>query len=233
VKKSALLGSSTSLRTIHHGIDTQLFAPQDRGAVRLRLGLSPADVVIGFGASSLSNLRKGFGDMIEALHRLPAKRNLVVLAFGGGNCQEPLPSHVNLRRTGHLQDERQLAEVYSAADFLVTPSYAETFGLTNVEAMACGTPVVAYYVGPTSEYILPDETGLLAALGDTRELALRIAQMLEQRHQRERMGENARALVQREFTIEQQTRKHVELYELARKKREPVEAIQDGEREAA
>ncbi len=111
-----------------------------------------------------------------------------------------------------LQDTQQLAAAYSAADLFVIPSLQETFGLSGLEAMACGTPVVGFAAGGITDYVRPGETGLLAKVGDSPDLAAKIQWMLDHPGDREQMGKQARSMVETEFNQITQTQLHIELY---------------------
>ena len=73
-----------------------------------------------------------------------------------------LPQGFEVTLLGFISDERELAEIYNCADVFVTPSLQESFGYTACEAMACGTPVVAFPVGGLREQITHLENGYLA-----------------------------------------------------------------------
>jgi glycosyltransferase involved in cell wall biosynthesis len=103
--------------------------------------------------------------------------------------------------------------VYSAADMVVVPSREDNQPLVGLEAMACGTPVVAFNAGGIPEYVIPNETGLLAKLGDERDLAAKIGWLADHPAARVALGRKARVMMQDQFEISRQTSLHIELYQ--------------------
>ena len=122
----------------------------------------------------------------------------------------PVPK---LTTVGYLDDPHRLALAYSAMDLFVLPSWAENMPQTAIEAMACGTPVVAFDVGGISEVVQPMKTGLLAPLKNSLALAHQIQWLIDHPDTRNKMGHQSRALIEREFEIQQQTLKHLDLYQ--------------------
>jgi len=106
-----------------------------------------------------------------------------------------------------------LSIFYSAGDCFVIPSLQEVFGLTALEAMACGTPVVGFDTGGIPDMVRPGETGLLARPGDVADLSAQILRMIENPAERQFMADGARKIVEREFTSEIQARRYKSLYE--------------------
>ena len=78
--------------------------------------------------------------------------------------------------------------------------------------MACGTPVVGFDTGGIAEYVLPDETGLLAKLGDVEQLSHQIARLVDEPELRLQMGRNARRMMDDEFEVAAQTGKYLDVY---------------------
>ena len=185
--------------------------PADRLEARRQLGLPPDATVIAFGADSIHHRRKGLRHLLDALSLIPHE-NVVGLYFGNGDLPTVGTRLPIMRGIGFVQDTGQLANAYSAADLFVIPSLQEIFGLTGLEAMACGTPVVGFAAGGITDYVRPGETGLLAKVGDSRDLAAKIKWMFDHPQARLRMGTLARAMVEREFNQEIQTQRHIELY---------------------
>ena len=196
------------IHTILHGVDLRLFAPPtDRMALRRRLGLSgPTLLSVGH----LIEL-KGHHLVIEALPQLPDARLLIV---GEGeekaNLRElALRFGVSERVSflGHV-DQGDLPDVYGAADLLVLGSSREGIANVLLEAMACGTPVVATDVGGSREVITGPESGLLVQKRSSDALAEEIHRLLENYPDRAA----TRRSVER-FSWDRTTTQHLALYE--------------------
>lgn len=144
-------------RVVYHGVDTERFRP---------LGLPRERVVLSVGALHPA---KGHEFVVAALGRLPPARRpeLVVVADRGyGVYRRELESHaerhgVRLRVLFRVSDA-ELVAWYGRARLVAYAPYLEPFGLVALEAMACGTPVVAVAEGGTRESIRDGETGLLS-----------------------------------------------------------------------
>jgi D-inositol-3-phosphate glycosyltransferase len=142
------------VHTIPLGIDLDLFYPRGREASRAELGLEKARPVI-LWVGRLEKL-KGVDILVGAAAQL-AEREFTLLVVGGDDRSRDLLEELNaqaiaegigenVRFEGAVPHDR-LPLYYSAADVVVVPSYYESFGLVAIEAMACGTPVVASRVG--------------------------------------------------------------------------------------
>ena len=177
------------------GVDTALFRPGDGPAARTELGLPAGPLLLYVGR--LTPI-KGLETLLESIALLDPRPSLVVV---GGDHDEPVNGRLGgLRaRVSALgleaavrflgpQPQSRLQRFYTAADVTVMPSYYESFGMVALEAMACGSPVVASNVGGLATTIRDGVTGYLVADGDPRALADRIAQVLGDEELRWRLG---------------------------------------------
>src|SRR6266568_8426374 len=157
-ERSPIAKACGGVRVIPPGIDTTVFKPQDKNLCRKQLGLPAGAFVIVTGGASLMDANKNVPWLFEQLSRLPDLGNVIVLAFGDGAVR--VPDDLNVRLTGGIRERRDLARLFAAADIFVSASLMETYGLTLVEAMACGTPVVAFRTGGVSEAVPDERVGL-------------------------------------------------------------------------
>ena len=210
-KKSWILESALSFRTIHYGVDLEAFQPRKPLATRRRLGIDDAATVIAFGTDRLDNKRKGFLELCAALARLSEKENLELLTFGElGNALGP--EGVKWQHLGVISSTEELSTLYSAADIYVMASLQEAFGQTAQEALACATPVVAFDVGGISDMVRPNQTGLLARVSDVDHLAQHISDLVLHPTTSKRLGQNGRDLMERQFSLSKQRDSYLNLY---------------------
>jgi glycosyltransferase involved in cell wall biosynthesis len=211
-RKSRILANARSFQTIHNGLDVEQFAPQDQAKSRQHLGLPPDAAVIAFGADRIDNRRKGLRELLDALTLLGSDRHIVALCFGKGEVPKSrtLPE---VKSVGHVSSTKELARIYSAADVFVISSLEEAFGQTGIEALACGTPVVGFDTGGIPDYVRPQQTGLLAKVGDSVDLARQIGWILDRPDERERMSTRARSVAVNDFHHDKLAGKYIELYQ--------------------
>jgi glycosyltransferase involved in cell wall biosynthesis len=212
-RKSPILAGAKSIQTIYNSLDVHEFSPIDRNLARKHLGLPLDKTIIAFGADTLKNSFKGMPQLAEALTLLENKQDIIGLAFGSDTMPEVDGTMPEIFYTGYVETAERQALIYSAADLFVNPSLAEAISQTGPEAMACGTPVVAFDVGGIPEFVIPEKTGLLAELRDEAGLAYHIQWMADHPEQRERMGRQARQHVVSMFEAGQQTQKHMDFYQ--------------------
>jgi len=185
--KAAALGVSPErIVTLYNGVDTRLFQPGDRIAARRRLGLPPEVPIVLY----VGNLKasKGCHDLIRAFPTLVTRHHDARLVYvGDGPDRTSLESLASTLcsapavRFAGAADHAALVDWFRAADVLCLPSHNE--GVPNVvlEAMACGTPVVATAVGGIPE-ILPAHAGILVPPHEPRELALALVASLDRHY---------------------------------------------------
>jgi len=200
---------------IPHGIDTTVYQPLDAEQCRQELGIPSGKKVLMFGAEMITDPRKGGDLLVKALQSLPdaLKRELVLLTVGkGGETLSELVS-MPIIDLGYVSDEHRMAVAYSAADLFVFPTRADIFGKMLQESMACGTPMVSFNTCGVPDLVRPGVTGYLAASEDVQDLSNGIVQLLEDNLLREQMSQNCRTIALKEYTLELQAQKYIELYQ--------------------
>ncbi len=168
---------------IPNGLDLQRFRPQPKATARAALGLPLDRDLLLFGANnSLTDPRKGAVLLEAALHQAREDGSLdhaAAVIFGAAAPARfaGLPTH----SMGYINDEERLATLYAAADLFIAPSVQDNFPNTVLEALACGTPVVAFGVGGLIDMIQHQQSGYLAQPGNPSDLANGIAWVLAHR----------------------------------------------------
>ena len=133
------------VRVIHSGIDLSVFRPSDSD-FRKKYGLEDRKVLLG--VSFDWSERKGLDVFAELSRRLPEQYRIVLVGTND-RVDRLLPEGIlSIHRT---QNQKELAEIYFAADLLVNPTREEVLGLVNLEALACGTPGVTFNSGGSPE----------------------------------------------------------------------------------
>jgi len=155
VKQSYL--SKYPIKVIHNGIDLDIFKPT-QSSFRNDLKIGNRKMILG--VSSTWTESKGLNEFIQ-LSKNPSY--CVVLVGVNNEVKKNLPSEiVAIDRTENVQ---KLVEIYSSADVFVNPTYADTFPTVNLEALACGTPVITYRTGGSPESI-DESCGKVVECGD-------------------------------------------------------------------
>lgn len=190
--RSAIVRACGCSRVIPPGIDTDVFKPQDKAQCRAELGIPREAFVIAAGAVSLTDANKNIRWLLEQLAGLPELENVLLVLVGAGTLE--IPVGLKVRLMGGVADRRKRATLFSAADIFVSPSLIETYGLTLIEAMSCGIPVVAFRTGGIPEAV-PDEGGILCELIDAKAFRTAIQRLRHSEEIRNELGTAASKLV--------------------------------------
>ena len=205
-QSSLLAGYPVSV--IHLGLDLEVFRPLDRRVARDVLRIPPDCRVVCFAAAAVADERKGMRYLVAALAAMQPQPFL--LTWGQGYPPElaALP-HLHL---GSVSSEHLLALAYSAGDLFAMPSLEEAFGLTALEAIACGTPVVAFAAGGIPDTVRHERTGLLVPVGDGAAFRETLSRLLADAGLRAELGRGGRALAEEEFSYARNATRYQELY---------------------
>ena len=207
---------TTRIELIRNAIDVEIYKPVDKRAARDSLDLPQDKKLILFGAKDFATDRnKGFHLLGQALHELSGStwRDSVELVTFGALQPAPVPGlGLTTHNLGWFSDDVRLALLYSAADVFVLPSISESLGYTVMEAMACGTPCVAFNQGGVPDLIDHQHNGYLARAFEPADLARGITWVLEDDDRRQGLSLQARHRVERECTVGKVAERHVALY---------------------
>lgn len=205
--KKSILRSATNIECIYNWIDTDVFKPyEDLESVREKYGISKdKKIIIGVSQSWDMNSNKGTTDFITIADRLSDIAEIILVGKDNGVCKRE-----NVKCIGFTSSAEELARLYSLADVLINASRAETFGLVTVEAMACGTPVVAYDNTGSSE-IVADGCGVLVNDGDFEALLCGVKEVLSKN--KNEYSRACRDHVNNNFEKNKQIEKYIKLYQ--------------------
>lgn len=189
------------VNVIHNGIDINMFKPM-RTDLRNRLHIG-TDKTIVLGVAAPWIPRKGYNDMIK----LSQYEDFQIVMVGVSREQQnELPKNIiSVTRTSN---QLELAEYYSMADVFVNPTYSDNFPTTNIEALACGTPVITYCTGGSPEAI-DENTGIVIERGNIESMTEAISNLVK----RPLLAVNCRKRAEELFDKNKCFGKYIELYD--------------------
>lgn len=212
--ESSLFGDRR-IEVIPNALDTEVYKPHPIEFARDLFDLPMGAPVVLFGAQSPEAHRKG-PDLLEAalatLSTDSEHDDIVQVVFGTEEPEQAPDTGLETRYTGYLNDDETLALLYAAADVMVVPSRYEGFGQTASEALACGTPVVAFDATGPSDIVDHGENGYLADPYEPDDLAAGIAWVLEDDDRRDELSAAAREKAVREYAMETVAEQYRDLY---------------------
>ena len=155
------------VKVINNGIDLSIFCPRESN-FRKKYNLKDKFVVLG--VADQWGVRKGLDIFVELSKRLD-ERFQIVLVGTNSKVDKKLPNNIiSIHRTNN---QIELAEIYTAADAFVNPTREENFPTTHMEALACGTPVIAFNTGGCAE-MLNEKCGIVTEKENIEELVKKI-----------------------------------------------------------
>lgn len=213
IARSSSLLRKRSVRVIPNSVMLEDFKLIDKIQARQQLNLPLDAFIFAAGALDFTDPRKGGAIIWQSFVRSNQSKNRHLVVFGDGFGKFVKSEENNVTDVGFVQDNRRLNLIFAAADLYLMASREESFGKTTVEAMASGTPVLAYSDTPADEIIRSPKTGFTVPHHDDAafvEKAAAIANdgMLDLGQ----MGREARKDVLRNFSTEIVAQAHVQLY---------------------
>jgi glycosyltransferase involved in cell wall biosynthesis len=221
VEQSMLAPAVKEARVIPNGVDLSVFRPADKRSVRAALGIPRDALVLLFTCSRRENSWKDRETLRSAVGLIAARtsgRSVLFIALGDDAAALPVGA-ADVRFVGHQTEPAAVARYQQAADVYVHAARADTFPNTILEALACGTPVVATAVGGIPEQIRPVDvgavgsnmlerlehaTGVLVPAGNADAMAEAVVVLLTNSESRRLLGENAARDVRERFDLNQQ-----------------------------
>ena len=174
------------VKVINNGIDLNVFKPTESD-FRKKHNLEDKKIVLGvaFGWG----VRKGLDVFIELSKRLPDNYKIVLVGTDE-SADKQLPSNIlSIHRT---QNQKELAEIYTAADVFANPTREENYPTVNMESLACGTPVITFKTGGSPE-IIDENTGVVVDVDDVNSLETEIIYLCNSADASEKCTERAKS----------------------------------------
>jgi glycogen synthase len=232
------------VRVIPNGIDLEQYKPTSDPSVLNRHGIDPKLPYVLF--LGRITRQKGIIHLVHAIPHIVSGAQIVLCAGAPDTPEiglEMTEAVAEARRSttnaviwiARMLPREEVIPLYSQAALFVCPSVYEPFGIINLEAMACGTPVVAAAVGGIKEVVIPGETGLLVAFEprgegsfeprDPQRFALDLAnsinELLSDPQRRRQMGQRSRERVERSFSWTSVARRTCDFYKELASESEP------------
>lgn len=151
------------MKVIHNGIDVHTFTPHNIQKSVLKLEYK----FLIIGVASVWSARKGLEDFMRLRKMLSDDYQIVLLGLTDKQIKALPRGIIGINRTNSLEE---LADYYSVADVFVNPTWEDNFPTTNIEALACGTPVITYRTGGSVEAV-SQGTGMIVEQGDLEGLS--------------------------------------------------------------
>ncbi len=210
-----ILKDSLSVNVISNGVDLDIYKPIDKQKAREKLGLPPNETILLWGAASLGNLRKGYSYTARAMEQIQNNGKIKPLLITMGNekrMDEKYPLG-KVKHFGFVKDPASQALMYSAADLFLCSTLADAQPQTVVESLACGTPVIAYDIGPMPELIQEGKTGFIVPDVSVESLAADLENVLNDPEHLTEMGQSCREEAEQKYDLSKQTKMYIDLYE--------------------
>jgi alpha-maltose-1-phosphate synthase len=191
------------VEVIHNGINLDVWKHTELGAsLKKEYGIKD-DYILFVGRPTP---QKGLEYLVQA-RDLIDKNIQIVLGATGADTKEyedrmtkEVEKKPNMVWIHKLLKEEEYVQLYSGARAFVCPSVYEPFGIINLEAMSCSTPVVASAVGGITEVVVPEETGLLVEPKDPKQIADAVNRILKDKKLAKKFGDNGRKRVEEHFS---------------------------------
>lgn len=152
------------VHVIHNGINLNVFKPSHNKTISSKLGLDGKKIILG--VASVWEKRKGLDEFRKLRSLLSDEYTIVLVGLSEKQVKELPQGIIGITRTNNQQE---LVLLYSAADVFVNPTLEDNFPTTNLEALACGTPVITYDTGGSPEAI-DSNTGIVVPYQDVTQL---------------------------------------------------------------
>jgi len=222
IERSILKPAIIDSKIIPHGVDTDIFIPGDKKIARDYLKLSQSTFILLMTAKGgFDNQKFDWGMLKKCLQIISEEmknENILVLILGGLNRSEKI-GKIMIHEIKYQTNYEMIVKYYQAADIYIHTSKDETFGMSILEAMSCGLPVVSTDSGAIPEIVEDKKTGTLIKNRDPVEMAKKIIFYLSNEELLWKMRSASRNRTLTYFSIQNMVDKHIQYYQEILKKR--------------
>lgn len=211
IRDAKVTSNARSISVIPPSVDFESFKPTPDA--RQLLGIQEDTFVLIGGAASITDKNKNIAAMLRVAAKISIGRKVKVVVFGDGELA--IPPDLDVDFLGAVSDRDLLARYFSAADVLVSTSKMETYGMTLIEAMACGTPVVAYGNGAIPFVVENGESGLLVESENESDLLNKLTMLALDEPMAIRLGSQGREIVNTRNSVNRFVAAYERVYEAA------------------
>lgn len=210
------LTAQHKVSAIANPINTELYKPKDKAALRKTMNLPSDKKIILFAAAKVSDRRKGIDYLVEASKIISQQKdNNSIFLIAGGNSEEIIEQlALPATNVGYVASA-DMPNIYNVADVFVTPSLQENLPNTLMESMACGTPCVGFNIGGIPEMIDHKQNGYVAKYKDTLDLANGLLWVLQKSNtvsNIEMLSANARSKAVTNYSEATIAKSYIEIY---------------------
>ena len=164
VKKSFM--KNHNVEVINNGINLEIFKPTYDKSIYSKYNIPESKKII-LGVANIWEERKGLNDFIKLANIISDDITIVLIGVDD-KTKEKLPKNIiAIKRT---ENQIELAKLYTLADVFFNPTYEDNYPTTNLESIACGTPIVCYNTGGCPEQILNNHCGYIIKQGDYKQV---------------------------------------------------------------
>lgn len=216
VNASMLRPAIVSQRVIPNGIDLSVFHPASQQEARRELGIPSNRPVLLFAAYNVrSNTYKDYECLQAAVDQVAnaAGRGRILFLAVGESATEERMRNAEVRFIPFQRSPERMAQFYRAADIYLHAAKSDTFPTAILEAMACGTPVIATAVGGIPEQVQHGVTGFLTPPGDPTAMAVRIAELLDDPVRLQAMATQTATVARHTFGLERMSSNYLDWYQ--------------------
>ena len=193
------------IKVINNGINTDVFKPSRCTNFRFKHSFEKKFILLG--VASIWDERKGLKDFIELSKLLNSDYQIVLVGLTNKQIKQLPENILGIERTESVEG---LADIYASSDVFINPTYEDNFPTTNLEALACGTPVITYKTGGSPEAI-DDSTGIIVEQGNIIKLVDAINQIKS--HGKQNYSDACVDRAHRLYRKEDRYKEYIDLYE--------------------